>query len=58
MENNDERPYGWGRCYLCGEDCEEDDYDDDKRRSTCKKCHARQAQSADELQAEEVFTRR
>ena len=52
-----DRPWGWGVCE-CGADCEEDDYDEDRRVSTCPACRARQAQSAEERHAHEVFVKR
>lgn len=59
MDNNDERPWGWMVCHLCGLDCEdESDYDETTRVSTCPACRTQQQLSADEEQADEVFTRR
>ena len=55
-DDRDARPYGWGLCSECGCDCEEDDYDDGRRVSTCPACRARQAQSLEEHA--EVFARR
>ena len=37
-DDKDERPFGWGLCGQCGCDCEEDDYDDGTKTSTCPGC--------------------
>lgn len=57
MNRYPDRPYGWGICG-CGADCEESDYDEDARVSICPACRARLAQSEDERQTDEIFTRR
>lgn len=36
----DERPDGWGCCYMCGADCEEADYNPRTRQSLCQRCDA------------------
>lgn len=36
--DSDERPFGWGVCAVCGEDCEEQDYDPLIRRSAHPEC--------------------
>jgi formylmethanofuran dehydrogenase subunit B len=59
MDSHLDRPYGWGICASCGQDCDDEaDYDETTHVSICLACRARPAQSADEQQAEEVFTRR
>ena len=37
-DDGDLRPWGWGVCSFCGEDAEEEDYDEDARVTTCAKC--------------------
>jgi hypothetical protein len=37
----DDRPYGWGTCSICQEDCEESDYNPRTRVSTHRACAAR-----------------
>jgi hypothetical protein len=59
VDDRNERPWGWGICYLCGHDCEsESDYDELEQRSTCEACRERQVQSDEERLKLEVFTRR
>ena len=36
--DHDERPFGWGLCSRCGEDCEDADYNPRTRTSLCRDC--------------------
>ena len=36
--SDDDWPDGWGRCCICGEDCDEQDYDARTRTSTHREC--------------------
>lgn len=56
--NADDRPWGWGICASCGEDCDDEaDYDETLRVSICPACrqNARIVPGPVEL---EVFLRR
>ena len=35
---DDDRPVGWGVCVVCGEDCEEQDYNEQMCTSTHRDC--------------------
>ncbi len=39
----DERPQGWGICRWCGKDCDEADYDEQRRSSIHAVCEAQEA---------------
>jgi hypothetical protein len=62
VDDRHERQWGWGICVVCGVDCEEDDYDEDRRSSVCKDCRAEQREqqrlSDEDRLALEVFARR
>lgn len=40
--DDEDRPWGWGCCSLCGEDADDADYDATTRRTTCAACRAKE----------------
>ena len=39
--DDQDRPFGWGICSVCGEDADEDDYNEATRQSICTRCRVK-----------------